>query len=201
MSELNFQSISNETTSFCNIAAENDLKIIDETSLSFLKLCLYKNIKLEPNSIHKLFENYFLILSKNISILFSFILFRKKFLELMRFEIDAVRNKWLLSNSNLNEIETLETKKYKNYFKELENKKILELISNIDSVQKLVLNEYRIYRLNFAFNYLKKNIGFILFWAFIIVFLLLSFIFAANDNSFTLGQQIQIWIHFILGKN
>ena len=67
MSELNFQSISNETTSFCNIAAENDLKILDETTLSFLKLCLYKNIKLEPNSIHKLFENYFIILSKNIS--------------------------------------------------------------------------------------------------------------------------------------
>ena len=85
MSELNFQSISNETTSFCNIAAENDLKILDETTLSFLKLCLYKNIKLEPNSIHKLFENYFIILSKNISILFSFIFFRKKFLELMKY--------------------------------------------------------------------------------------------------------------------
>ena len=83
----------------------------------------------------------------------------------------------------------------------MEDKKILELISNIDSVQKLVLNEYRIYRLNFVFNYLKKNISFIFFWTFIIVFLMLSFIFAANDNSFTLGQQIKIWIHFILGKN
>lgn len=196
---------------------QDQLDVIDMDIVCFFKLSLFKDIPPDYTSIHEFFTQYVYDLIRNekkvsfhrFFLVFSFYAFNSQFLEKISSDLKKLRNRWLLTNCNIAELYGLDAKASQHYFQSLEAKRILEYISNFSSIDDRIKNsvndwiksEYKKVRLQLFFSLLKNNSHFLIFWFAIFFFFVLCLVIAAQRNSFTVIDQVWIWMHFILGKS
>ncbi|MES2615166.1 MAG: hypothetical protein V4591_07115 [Bdellovibrionota bacterium] len=209
MTELNSKEIAPDTNFHSLSSLQDKLESIDVHTTSFFKLALFSNVPANYESVREFFAQYTSSLIKNQSnisffrfyLAISFHSFKKVFLEQMTNDIKNLRNRWLISHCQAIELYGLDAKASQHYFQSFETNKTSEYISNFESVENWIQNEYNKIRLKVLISVLKNKSNFVVFWFAILFFLVFCLVFAARDNSFTIAQQVKVWIHFIVGKN
>ena len=188
---------------------QDQLDIVDADAICFFKLALIKNIPFDYISVHEFFTQYVYQLMKNqkkisfsrFYIVFSFYSFKTQFIDLITEDVRKLRNRWLISHCDASELYGLDAKASQHYFQSLETRKTLEYISNLNPIDNWIQSEYKKVRLQLFFSTLKKNSSLVVFWSVVFIFFVIWIIIAARDNSFTIFQQIKVWMHFVMGKN
>ncbi len=182
---------------------------IDTDSLLFIKFCLFNNVSPTKDEISIFFEtsllNFFNTINhysllKRVILIYSSSL-KNQFLKYILNNLSECKNDWLLSNLNLIEVHRIDLKDINIYFKRLENGKIEKYLNEINLNNNWLSKEYNRLKLKLFVSHFKINYGNILFWFLILTFCIICLILAAKNNSFTIDKQINVWFHFIMGKN
>ncbi len=217
MNDLSLQeNVDNDSLSRPAIT-ESKVRLLDNFSILLFKVCLYRKISPDKKSISHYMEDFLYHTSTNRFSFFVFSCFKRDAIEFLEKEYDKYRNDKILSFSSILDLENLILsqnlennsgilkgralpKALKSYFEELEKEKLSEFIDHFETPEKLIMQCYHSIRIYYIVNLLKKNIGFLFFWSFIIFCVFFFLNFAAKENSFSLVQQFRLWINFILGR-
>lgn len=186
----------------------SEIDSCDTGTNALFKVAMFSNAKSGSTDISEIFLNILkrhILTSPKTTIegsfsFLSFANFKEKFISAAIEDIKKLRANWLLNNCDPYELANMEVKNAQLYFTQLEKRQFEEYVAGWQEPQELLFKEFKKIRRKFVFEFVKRNLHFLLFWCLIFLAIFIGLHITSKENSLTMWEQLKGWIYFLLQR-